>query len=59
MQVDQNIPTGLSKPLLFTIYSKVPKFLDTRNFTVIYLNLKKEAIPWGILSKRCKWNCKQ
>ena len=35
-----------------TLYRKVPKFSTPENFAVIYLNSKKEAKSWGILSKK-------
>ena len=43
----------------FKTYCKIPKFLDTRIFAVIYLKLKKRDKPLGMLWKLCKWNGKQ
>ena len=40
-------------------YCKVPKFSDPRKLCSKLPKIQTEAKPWGISSKRCKWNSKQ
>ena len=40
-------------------YRKIPKFSDSKIFSVIYLKIQIKRPNIGSVVKRCKWNSKQ